>query len=1795
MVDSDGVFRLTFVEGRGLLALGSRDFHALGHVDRLELEIPNLRFPFDLSGGVARFKNCRLDLRELALSIAGEDVTAALSQARLPDFGLFDPQVELDGAEVRLGCRAVIGGHEAEVTAHGTLQPWAPASARIHVHDLFVFGFLPVPAPSILKAFFLALEGPTSDPTSGTALPPLVSAISPAEFQVELLELVLLAILPMQGWRMPKRKDVQLRLLAGTPGNAPLSMVFSQRNAHDDDPLTLPPEPHEIVRYREYTGRIGVAEEALLHGDLATTQTLLQTYDPIESRDEFATLRLLQLFLASEETLTLAGKLASQALDRWPSMLPASIAQAVVAGKRQQYDESAAIYERVAEQLLASQKRFDASRALVAAAQSWAAAGQKDQATQVLERAMDHRLHLHASGRVKVLRLAVEDAWDKIPRQLCEETRLDGSGVIDEVFQLLELVNLGGLAKDAKIIQQAVQSLESLLSGETWPAGEVSRAEAAYQLARHRLTENDVLSATHWFNVCIAAKATASLLANAWQGLAEVLATQPDRERYAEALVGWASDARTGESRVLRAARLRQAAVLWGVELGRIPHAITLLEEALRILPVDTESLSLLADFAEQERAAVVAALRHHLGEIRPDEAVPVLRLLAKLLGSDPTLQVDARDIYQLLVELDPQDSEAAYQLACLTWACGDRPSAVKQFLNLLTLDRLTEAQFTEIHLLLSEWAHEQDKPDEARQHLDIALSVDASDPFSVERICHVLYHSGDFTRLCSFLDRKGIALPQGLDPEPLVELRLAAAEKSGDMAQIESLLRELLKTHPDDLGLVRRLAACYRATNQIPLLVETLVRAWDLWSQQTFIGYTADFQREGLELANLLLTQPEGRALAKKVLERLLERVPDCAPAMERLGAILLAEGAMLEADALFIRQLKVTPEQGVSSLLLLRARARIEEEGGAKAALSLLKSQSISQLDDEVLALRTQLAEEVGDSIDALDSLLVLYRRAKPETRATLMERLRTYATLPSTPLSVAQAFFTELMRDDPNNQENALAFFDVLGRVTDTTERMAAWQDLIERFPGLPLRCRANLQLVQAQEALKTGDHAAATAALEEARILDNSPEAQTAQRVVRAHLYTSQGMIERARLELDEVLAQVPLHAEALALAGDLAYRMRDWEKAKVGYATLNTLDDKAHFIPLDLLLIRRAELAEMFGDRKEIETAYRELAQLDPQHIGAREALADVLLHRGEFTEAVFYLREVLRLLPKDAVERLTLARHHLGLAYLQLGDFLSARQNFELALSTAPERAPSLDGLSTTLQKLGLHHDAAAVCERLARVTLEPPMKAEVLFRKGEILRRFLHDVEGANDAYLRSSDCDPTFGPTLGRLVLYYWEKADLKNLAEVGTDLVMATVAPREDPEELGLLVALAAMLDRKDEGLARKALESPLLGAPLRPAVAARRLGELIGRVAPASLPSLDTALSLLSTQFSSEFQTDLAHALQEAVLVKPNDAGLSMVLGRLWERLGKKSLARSAYSLAQFVDFTMGADLRLAELGNENRIRDGAWHVGKVDHLLCQGALRRVLCQFAPALALLHPEDRKERPPLAPLTADHAARCDELRLRMKAPNVPIGVQGEGMDVTLAPTPPLSIILGRKAESLSSAELAFYVARALEQVRGGTLAVVRASAFQLHCLVQALAYVTRETELPSEEAPEAAVQVWITRLAAPDVRAVLPVGEDRQRLQTDAALVLADLPDLESYLRGCRFTADRVGLLACGQPLVALRALAGVLKADYEGPPSTGFAHRPKEMLLALPALRELVAFLLSDDYAESTEEN
>jgi hypothetical protein len=321
--------------------------------------------------------------------------------------------------------------------------------------------------------------------------------------------------------------------------------------------------------------------------------------------------------------------------------------------------------------------------------------------------------------------------------------------------------------------------------------------------------------------------------------------------------------------------------------------------------------------------------------------------------------------------------------------------------------------------------------------------------------------------------------------------------------------------------------------------------------------------------------------------------------------------------------------------------------------------------------------------------------------------------------------------------------------------------------------------------------------------------------------------------------------------------------------------------------------------------------------------------------------------------------------------------------------------------------------------------------------------------------------------------------------------------------------------------------------------------------------------------------------------------PGDAGLAMVLARLLEGRGQIGLARSAYCLAHFIDPGIGAGPRLAEWGEATTPRPEAFAPGNAVHALCRGPLRKVLHHLARALASAGPAVYDE--PSVPLLTETVMICEMLRSQLGAPPIPIVAQGHGMDVTFTATQPLSILIGRRAEALAASDLRFFVARALEQARAGTLTVLRMSPDNLRGMLRAVLRVAGAPGTPSEMAEEVADEataLWLARLRTPEIAALIPVQEHRNDLIADASQALADPPDLDAYIRGCRYTADRVGLLLCGRPLAALRALSGQLKDGSSSEEASTVSHR-QEQLRASQAMRELVAFMVSEEYGALVE--
>ena len=851
-----------------------------------------------------------------------------------------------------------------------------------------------------------------------------------------------------------------------------------------------------------------------------------------------------------------------------------------------------------------------------------------------------------------------------------------------------------------------------------------------------------------------------------------------------------------------------------------------------------------------------------------------------------------------------------------------------------------------------------------------------------------------------------------------------------------------------------------------------------------------------------------------------------------------------------------------------------------GEAGALAVLREVSPETLPEEGLALRAELGERAGSLEEALTALVELLARARAVRHGPAIAELEarisdvTARFAPSPPATLED--LEHALGTDPTNAAAAEELAAVYAQITDPRERAEALAGLLRRALGLPPDRRKAIYAVLGESAEASGDLERAEQAYWRAATIEAEPGLRANYLVSHARVLLARGEVQTAMSELEDAIARVPHHAGALALLADLTFRTHDWTRARQLYAELEAAPDAPLAIARETLVHRRAVLADAQGDSADAEAFFRELAILNPRHAEARRALAEIAIQREDFGAAAMRLEEVLRLLPLDAVEPLIDARERTGAVYVQLGDWGSARYYLELVLAQDPSRQTALELLVEVYERLGLYKEAAQSCARLARLLSEPARRAAALYRQGEILRAHLGDEQGAFEAFLKSSDLDPRFPPTMIRLVPYFWAEGDFSSLSDVAADLEAAGFSP-DDDDALAVQLALGTTV-----GPTARPARWSLRGRPFDPVLAANALARVAA--APAARDDgLDTALDVV-VEWAGPAPADapLGPALAELVARDPSDVGALRALARHADRTGTRAIARATYAVLAFVDPADAvAAARLVTLGPGARATADDLRVGGiVDHPTAPAPLRRTLATLAPIFLGLVDEAAAERPtptgelaPRAPRSSVASAKswapppCAPFVEPGAAPSVRRGNRG-------APTP--AAARNERRRGAVGRGLDLLAARALEDARAG-LAAVRALGAETGNEALAGAQAALLGATPEGEHAQTAARL------VSEAAGRLPTGEARGRLIADLREVLSKPPEWESLASAAPHTANRVGLLACGSPAAALAALAreDALPAGAAVDDDAG----ARRGFLRTSPVRELVRFMLS----------
>jgi cellulose synthase operon protein C len=650
----------------------------------------------------------------------------------------------------------------------------------------------------------------------------------------------------------------------------------------------------------------------------------------------------------------------------------------------------------------------------------------------------------------------------------------------------------------------------------------------------------------------------------------------------------------------------------------------------------------------------------------------------------------------------------------------------------------------------------------------------------------------------------------------------------------------------------------------------------------------------------------------------------------------------------------------------------------------------------------------------------------------------------------------------------------------------------------------------------------------------------------------------GRLEDAKRLLDETLESAPDHFVALSTLAEVLEGLRDYAAAaraveSVAEASTVTAHQVATFHQAAMLWLDKV------SDKERGRAALERTLSLDPLHEDAIVRLQTLLVEQGDHPALASLLERRIEL-ATDPEERIALEVQR-GKLLAGVGENQAARSALSAALDANPDHAGALEALADLCVAEGDWSAAEQAFIRLARHVPEQERQAQIYKKLGELYDANLPNPERAELAYLEVLKRTPDDADTVQRLVNVYGQRGDVERAVTLQSELLERATTPDQKRERTLALAAVYEQIvkDRKraDATFERARREWPQDTQVLRALVEYhRRAGE----------------------QRAAQMLLDRA----------ANDARRALGTGRfdpsLFEVLGTVADLRGA------ADAALVAEATLAALAGQPFPVHGAGIAAAdagLDDLtapeLVTPALRTLLRRTGDVLDAAYALDARTLRAAA-LPNDGSGRADQVRDMAKA----FGIQG--IEVLVSPVLGPSCLAARSVPAQI-----VYGAPLLERGDDATRYFLLVRALKL---IQARAATLART-VPIELGP--LVAGFLSAISDYQPEGVDPkrLGDAKKRIK-DAMIhpFDAEVPMLALEVTGSLGNrvsqlatalsawANRTALLAVGNPLTALRAVA--LASGAELPADDAERLR---WIARNPEARDLFVFSVSDQYIEA----
>src|SRR5512133_533084 len=274
--------------------------------DARSIEIPGVKFPFNVGAGAVQFRHVLADLVRVELAAHEPWIEARLREIDLGALGVESVSCALRDGFAELSGR--ISGGGAAFTLHASLLPEGEQGIAIVFRSPRLYGPSPIPA-AILPHVAARTLAPLASAPGGVSDP---------------LPRILRKVLAPRGWKVPRSSPLRLTLLGVSPDG-----IRAAWDREPGQPIDPPPQS-DLLTAIEGMRAFAAAERHLARGDLAAARDAYLAAGGDAHAHPFAAERLLS-FLAMEDRFhDEALDLAHDWLGRRPDFAPALATEAWV-------------------------------------------------------------------------------------------------------------------------------------------------------------------------------------------------------------------------------------------------------------------------------------------------------------------------------------------------------------------------------------------------------------------------------------------------------------------------------------------------------------------------------------------------------------------------------------------------------------------------------------------------------------------------------------------------------------------------------------------------------------------------------------------------------------------------------------------------------------------------------------------------------------------------------------------------------------------------------------------------------------------------------------------------------------------------------------------------------------------------------------------------------------------------------------------------------------------------------------------------------------------------------------------------------------------------------------------------------------------------------------------------------------------------------------------------------------------------------------------------------------------------